>query len=309
MGTYIIKRIVHSLLVLIGITFFVFSLLYLSGDPVRLLMPPDTSVEQLEAARKQMGFDAPFYVQYARFLGRLVRFDLGVSLKSNVPAVELIREYFPNTLLLTTAGFFLALIIAIPAGVFSAIKRNTIFDFLISFFVLIGQATPLYWLGLELILIFAVELGWFPTGGFGRTYHLILPAVTLAIFSMSRIARMVRSSMLEVLMRDYIRTTRSQGIPEFLVNFKFAFKSAAIPIITLMGVEYCILLEGSVITETIFSWPGIGRLVVNAVYNRDYPVVQAVVIFITSIIVFVNLGIDVLYTYLDPRIKYGTSAN
>jgi ABC-type dipeptide/oligopeptide/nickel transport system permease component len=305
MGTYIVQRLLHSLLVLLGITLFVFTLLHLSGDPVRLFMPPDTTPEQLEAARERLGFKDAFHVQYLRFLGRVVRADFGNSYKSAVPAVDLIREYFPNTLLLTTVGFLIAVTVAIPAGILSAIKHNTVFDFLISFVVLVGQATPLYWLGLVLIMLFAVRLGWLPSGGFGYTRELILPAATLAVFSMSRIARMCRSSMLEVLMREYVRTARSQGIREVLVNFRFAFKNAAIPIITLMGVEFCVLLEGSVVTETIFSWPGVGRLVVNAVYNRDYPVVQAVVIFITTIIVFANLGVDILYTYLDPRIKYG----
>ena len=305
MGNYIIKRLFHSLLVLIGITFIVFFLLYLSGNPVRLLMPPDATVEQLEAARKELGFDDPFFMQYSRFLGKVIRLDFGKSLRRQLPVFEVIKPYFLNTLLLTTASFIIALVIAIPAGIFSAIKRDSIFDFLISIGVLIGQATPIFWLGIVFILVFSVRLGWFPTGGFGYTRNLVLPAFTLAIFSTSRIARMSRSSMLEVLGQDYIRTARSQGIRELLINFKYAFKNAAIPIVTLVGVEYCILLEGAVLTEIIFSWPGVGRLVINSVYDRDYPVVQAIVILGTTIIVFANLGIDLLYTYLDPRIKYG----
>jgi ABC-type dipeptide/oligopeptide/nickel transport system permease component len=308
MGTYILKRLIHSFLVLLGISLFTFLLLYLSGDPVRLIMPFDATHAELAAAREKLGFNQPFHMQYLHFLGRAAKLDFGISLRRQVPSLDLIREYFPNTLFLASLGFLLSILLAVPAGILSAIKRNSILDFLISIVVLIGQATPLYWLGLIFILVFAVHFGWFPSGGFGYTRNVVLPALTLAVFSTSRIARMSRSSMLEVLAQDYIRTARSQGITEFLVNFKFALKSAAIPIITLIGVEYCILLEGSIVTETIFSWPGLGRLIVQSVYDRDYPVVQACILFITAIITFINLGVDILYTYLDPRIKYGGSA-
>ncbi len=308
MGTYIIKRLFHSVLVLLGISLFIFFLLYLSGDPVRLMMPFDATTEELAAARTKLGFDQPFHIQYLHFLGRIVQLDFGMSLRRQVPSVDLIKEYFPNTLFLASIGFFLSVIIAVPAGILSAIKRNSVLDFIISILVLVGQATPLYWLGLIFILVFAVHFGWFPSGGFGYTKNVVLPALTLAVFSTSRIARMSRSSMLEVLAQDYIRTAKSQGIRDFLVNFKFALKSAAIPIITLIGVEYAILLEGSIVTETIFSWPGLGRLIVQSVYDRDYPVVQACILFITAIITFINLGVDILYTYLDPRIKYGVSS-
>jgi ABC-type dipeptide/oligopeptide/nickel transport system permease component len=307
MGTYIIKRLIHSVLVLLGISLFTFLLLFLSGDPVRLIMPFDATQAELAAASEKLGFNEPFHIQSLHFLGRVARLDFGMSLRRQVPSIDLIWEYFPNTLFLASIGFLLSILIAVPAGILAAIKRNSVMDFLISIVVLIGQATPLYWLGLIFILIFAVHFGWFPSGGFGYTKHVVLPALTLAVFSTSRIARMSRSSMLEVLAQDYIRTAKSQGIAEFLVNFKFALKSAAIPIITLIGVEYCILLEGSIVTETIFSWPGLGRLIVQSVYDRDYPVVQACILFITAIITFVNLGVDILYTYLDPRIKYGGS--
>ena len=293
------------MIVLFGITLLVFLLLYLSGDPVRLLLPFDATEAQYQAMKQDMGFNDPFFVQYARFLERAVHFDFGMSLRNQVPVFGLIFGYFKNTLLLASAAFAIALLIAIPSGILSAIKRNSLLDFVISIFVVIGQATPLYWLGLMLILVFCVDLRWLPSGGFGYTKHLILPAITLGVFSMSRIARMSRSSMLEVLNQDYIRTPRSQGINEPQVNFKYALKAAAIPIVTLIGTEYCILLEGTIVTETIFSWPGVGQLVVQAAYARDYPVVQAVVIMITIIIVCVNLGVDVIYTYLDPRIKYG----
>jgi ABC-type dipeptide/oligopeptide/nickel transport system permease component len=308
MLVYVLKRLFHNLLVLLGITFVVFFLLYLSGDPIRLFMPLDATQKELNVAREQLGFNDPLHVQYWRFLKKVVRLDFGISFRRQVPVYQLIKEYFPNTLLLASAGFLLAIIIAVPAGIYSAIKRNSIFDFVISIGVLIGQATPGYWVGLVFILVFAVELKWFPTGGFGYTRNLVLPSVCIAIFSMSRIARMCRSSMLEVLAQDYVRTARSQGIREFLVNFKFALKAAAIPIVTLIGVEFCIQLEGAVVVETIFSWPGIGRLIVQSVYDRDYPVVQAAVLFITVIITFMNLGVDVLYTYLDPRIKYERTA-
>jgi ABC-type dipeptide/oligopeptide/nickel transport system permease component len=305
MGYYVLKRLLHSVLVLFGITFFVFCLLYLSGDPVRLLLPFDATQEQYLALKKELGFDEPFHVQFFDFLKRAITLDFGMSLRNKVPVATLIKEYFSNTILLASSAFGLALVVAVPAGILSAIKRNSIWDFFLSSFVVVGQATPLYWLGLMLMLVFAVQLGWFPTGGFGYTKNLILPTVTLGFFSMSRIARMSRSSMLEVLGQDYIRTSKSQGIKETKVTFKYALKAAAIPIVTLMGTEFCILLEGTVVTETIFSWPGVGRLVVQASYARDYPVIQGLVIVITVIIVFANFMIDILYTYLDPRIKYG----
>ncbi|MBW2094519.1 MAG: ABC transporter permease [Deltaproteobacteria bacterium] len=305
MGTYILKRLYHSVIVLFGITLFVFLLLQCAGDPVRLLLPFDATQQEYEDLREELGFNAPIHVQYWNFLKRAVKLDFGMSLRNHVPVFDLIKDYFKNTLLLATTAFIIALAVAVPGGILSAIRRNSILDFVISIFVVIGQAMPLYWLGLMLVLVFAVALGWFPSGGFGYGKPLVLPAITLGVFSTSRIARMARSSMLEVLGQDYIRTARSQGIKETTVTFKYALKAAAIPIVTLIGTEYCILLEGTVVTETIFSWPGVGRLVVQACYARDYPVVQAIVIVITGIIVFLNLAVDVLYTYLDPRIKYG----
>ena len=301
---YIIRRLCHSILALIGVTFLVFILLYMAGDPVRLLLPFDATQQDYVELKKELGFDKPFYAQYWNFIKKAVKLDFGVSLRNKIPVTELLKEYFKNTLILATSAFIIALLVSIPAGIISAIRRNSIMDLVLSTFVTIGQATPLYWLGIMLMLLFSVKLGWFPTGGFGLTNNLVLPAITLGVFSMSRIARMTRSSMLEVLGQDYIRTAKAQGIKQLQVNFKYALKAAAIPIITLIGTEYCILLEGTVVTETIFSWPGIGRLVVQAAYARDYPVIQALVIVITAIIIFINLIVDIIYTYLDPRIKY-----
>jgi len=305
MLAFVLKRLLYGLISLIGITFLVFSLLYLTGDPVQLMMPPDATVQEVEDARVRLGFDQPFLVQYFNFVGKLARFDLGDSLIRRVPVSELIKEYFPNTLLLATTAYLFALLVAVPAGVFAAIKRNSVFDLLISMVVLIGQAAPAYWVALMFVLFFSVQLGWFPTGGMGTFRHLVGPALSVGIFSMSRIARMARSSMLDVLRQDYIRTAKSQGISDRLIYFKFALKSAAIPIITLVGVEYAVLFGGSLIAETIFSWPGIGRLIVQSVYARDYPVVQGVVILFACTVFLVNLIVDLLYSYLDPRIKYG----
>lgn len=309
MGIYILKRLFHCVLVLAGITFLVFSLLFLSGNPVKLMMPPDSSNEEIQAAMEELGFSDPFHIQYFRFLSRVARLDFGNSLRRQVPVMDLIKERFVNTLLLASVAYALAISIAIPAGVLAALKRNSIWDFIISTFVLIGQATPVYWLGLVLLLIFVVGLGWFPAGGFGYTKHLVLPVISVAVFCTARTARMSRSAMLEVLRQDYIRTAKSQGIREVLVNFKFAFRNAVIPIITLAGMEFCVILEGSVVTEMIYSWPGVGRLIIQAVYDRDYPVVQGVVLLVATIILFVNLGLDILYTYLDPRIRYVKTAN
>jgi ABC-type dipeptide/oligopeptide/nickel transport system permease component len=276
----------------------------MAGDPVRLLLPFDATQEDYYELREELGFDKPFHIQYWTFFKNTVKLDFGISLRNKIPVSELLKEYFKNTLILATSAFTLALLVAVPAGIMSAIRRNSILDLVLSIFVTIGQATPLYWLGLMLMLVFSVKLGWFPTGGFGLTNHLVLPMITLGVFSTSRIARMTRSSMLEILGQDYIRTAKSQGIKKLQINYKYAFKAAAIPILTLIGTEYCILLEGTVVTETIFSWPGIGRLVVQAAYARDYPVIQGIVIVITAIIICANLIIDILYSYLDPRIRY-----
>jgi peptide/nickel transport system permease protein len=302
---YFIHRLLQSLLVLLGVSLIVFGLLHLSGDPIRLMLPPDASEAEARQLRGILGLEDPLWVQYLRFIRRAVVGDFGISFKHQVPAVRLILMTLPATVELTLAALLLALAVAVPVGIFSALKRDSLLDYVGSVGVLLGQAMPVYWLGLLLIMVFAVQLGWFPPAGRDDLRSLVLPALTLGSFSMARIARMTRSGMLEVLAQDYIRTARAKGISEFLVTYKYALKNAAIPLVTILGLEFGILLGGAVITETIFAWPGVGRLAVDAIYSRDYPLVQTIVAVMATIFVAINLAVDLVYTYLDPRIVYG----
>jgi peptide/nickel transport system permease protein len=302
MLAYVLRRLGQSVLVLLGVSVIVFGLLHLTGDPTRLLLPLEAREEDVRQLRALLGLDDPLWLQYVRFLGHALRGDFGLSFKHQVPALTLIVETLPATLELTAAGLALALVVAVPAGIVSALRRNSILDALCSVGVLMGQAMPVYWLGLLLILVFAVWLGWFPAAGRDGLRSLALPALALGAFSMARIARMTRSGMLEVLAQDYVRTARAAGLRAFVVTYKYALKNAAIPLVTIVGLEFGILLGGAVITETIFAWPGVGRLAVDAIFSRDYPLVQAIVAVMATLFVLINLAMDLLYTYLDPRI-------
>jgi len=302
MLSYVLRRLVQSLLVLLGVSIIVFGLLHLTGDPTRLLLPLEAREEDVRQLRALLGLDDPLWVQYLRFLSRAVRGDFGLSFKHQVPAVTLIFQTLPATLELTAAGLSLALVVAVPAGIVAALRRNSLIDAVCSVGVLLGQAMPVYWLGLLLILVFAVKLHWLPAAGREGLASLVLPAVALGAFSMARIARMARSGMLEVLAQDYVRTARAVGVRTFLVTYKYALKNAAIPLVTIVGLEFGVLLGGAVITETIFAWPGVGRLAVDAIFSRDYPLVQAIVAMLATLFVLINLTMDLLYTYLDPRI-------
>ncbi len=250
-----------------------------------------------------MGFDDPFLVQYGRFLYGALRGDFGQSVRHGEPAFDLVMERMPATFELSGAALLIALCLAIPAGIVSAVRRNSLLDYVSTVVALLGQSMPTFWLGIMLILLFSVQLNLLPSSGRGGWQHLLLPAVTLGLFTTARITRLTRSGMLEVLNQDYIRTARAKGVANPPVVWKHALKNAAIPIVTIVGIELGTLLGGSVITETIFAWPGVGRLSVQAIYNRDYPVVQAAVFTLSATFVLVNLFVDVLYTYLDPRIR------
>ena len=304
MVPYVLRRLVQSALVLLGVSVIVFGLLHLTGDPTRLLLPLEAREEDVRQLRALLGLDDPLWVQYVRFLSRAVRGDFGVSFKHQVPALTLIRQTLPATLELTGAGLALALVVAVPAGIVAALRRNSFIDAVCSIGVLLGQAMPVYWLGLLLILVFAVRLGWLPAAGRDGPASLVLPAVALGAFSMARIARMARSGMLEVLAQDYVRTARAAGVRAFVVTYKYALKNAAIPLVTIVGLEFGVLLGGAVITETIFAWPGVGRLAVDAIFSRDYPLVQAIVAMLATLFVLINLVMDLVYTYLDPRIVF-----
>jgi ABC-type dipeptide/oligopeptide/nickel transport system permease component len=303
MKVYLLRRFLQSLLVLLGVSFVVFGILFLTGDPALVLLPPDASAEDVEKFRQSMGFNDPFFVQYGRFLGGALRGDFGQSIRHGEPAFDLVMERMPATFELSGAALALALCLAIPAGIISAVRRNTVIDYFSTVVALLGQSMPTFWLGIMLILLFSVQLNLLPSSGRGGWQHMLLPAITLGLFTTARITRLTRSGMLEVLSQDYIRTARAKGVANPPVVWKHALKNAAIPIVTIVGIELGTLLGGSVITETIFAWPGVGRLSVQAIYNRDYPVVQAAVFTLSATFVLVNLIVDMLYTYLDPRIR------
>jgi len=303
MRTFLFRRLLQSLVVLFGVSFVVFAILHLTGDPALVLLPPDASSEDVRRFREVMGFNDPFFVQYGRFLKGALQGDFGQSVRHGEPAFSLVLERMPATFELAGAALALALCLAIPAGIVSAVRRNTALDYLATVVALFGQSLPTFWLGIMLILLFSVQFHLLPSSGRGTLEHLILPAVTLGLFTTARITRLTRSGMLEVLNQDYIRTARAKGVSDPPVVWKHALKNAAIPIVTIVGIELGTLLGGSVITETIFAWPGVGRLSVQAIANRDYPVVQAAVFLLASTFVLVNLLVDVIYTYLDPRIR------
>jgi peptide/nickel transport system permease protein len=303
MRTFLVRRLLQSLVVLLGVSFVVFFILFLTGDPAAVLLPPEASAEDIRLFRERMGFDDPFFVQYGRFLAGALRGSFGESIRHGEPAFDLVVERMPATFELAGAALLIALCLAIPAGIVSAVRRNTVLDYVATVVALLGQSMPTFWLGIMLILFFSVQLQWLPSSGRGELRHLVLPAITLGLFTTARITRLTRSGMLEVLNQDYIRTARAKGVANPPVVWKHALKNAAIPIVTIVGIELGTLLGGSVITETIFAWPGVGRLSVQAIYNRDYPVVQAAVFLLATTFVVVNLFVDVLYTYLDPRIR------
>jgi peptide/nickel transport system permease protein len=305
MGAYIRRRLLQSIGVVWGVSVLVFFLLRLApGDPVSLLLAESASPEQMDAAREKWGLNEPIPVQYMVFLGRALQGDLGDSLFFQQPAIEVLMERMPATLQLSAVALLFSLSVAIPVGILSALKRDTIWDYLGTGLAMLGQAIPPYWLGIMLILVFSVGLGWFPTSGRGTIWHLVLPAITLGSVLMALITRLVRSGMLDVLGEDYIRTARAKGLQERRVIVRHALRNILIPLVTVVGLQLGALFGGAVITESIFAWPGVGRLALQAINARDYPMVQASVLFVSVVYVFLNLAVDILYVYLDPRIRY-----
>jgi peptide/nickel transport system permease protein len=289
--------------VAVGVSLVVFGLVHLSGDPVLLMVSSDAPPDVVATTRHALGFDRPLHEQFTEYVTRAARGDLGVSLRSSQSVAALIRERLPATVELTVAALLIAVAVAIPAGIVSAVKRGSAVDRLAMVGAVAGQAVPIFWLALLLIALFGVYLRWLPVFGRGSLAHLVLPAVSLSTVILGRLARLVRSSMLEVLGQDYVRTARAKGVGEIRVLAAHALKNAAIPIVTLLGLQFAQLLGGAVVTETIFAWPGIGRLVVEAIFNRDFPVVQGVVLVVSLIFVAVNLLVDLAYAALDPRIR------
>jgi peptide/nickel transport system permease protein len=300
---YITSRLLQTVLVLLGVTALSFGLLFLSGDPAALMAGEDWTREQVEEFRHVMGFDRPVYEQYWDFLSRALRGDFGTSLRQQQPAFRLVMDRMPATAELTLAAILITVTVGVPVGMLAAVKRNTAWDHLAMAFSLLGQSVPVFWLGLMLALIFGLYLGWFPLVGRGTLAHLVMPALTVGLFNVAYTARMTRSGMLEVLAEDYIRTARAKGLGNRVVLYRHAFRNAIIPLVTLVGMTFGSLLGGAVITETIFSWPGVGLLTLQAIYSKDLPVVQASVTVTATIFVLVNLAVDLLYTVLDPRIR------
>ncbi len=303
MGAYLASRLAQSLIVIAAVVLIVFMMMFLSGNPALLLLPPDASREDILEFSRQMGFDRPLWEQFFSFAGNLLQGDFGRSWRFQAPVLPLVLERLPATIELAVASLALSLAIAVPIGVISAVKRNTFVDGAAMVFALIGQSTPAFWLGIMLILVFAVQLGLVPTSGREQWNSLILPAVTLGLSLAGRNARLVRSSVLEVLNEDYIRTARAKGLPEWRVVTMHGLRNALLPVVTVVGLELGHLLGGAVVVETVFAWPGIGLLAVQGVLGRDYPIVQAVIIVSALIFVITNLLIDLLYTWLDPRVS------
>jgi len=302
---YLSRRLLAALVTLLGVSFIVFMLMHLlPGDPARLIAGLNSPEEEVIRLRSQLGLDQPLAIQYWRFLTHLIQGDLGKSIRSSAPVISEILARMPWTILLAFVSTLIATLLGIPAGVIAARWRNSLPDYLTSLVTLFGISMPVYWLGLMLIILFAVQLKWLPAGGNEGATSVILPAVTLAAFSVALIARMTRSSMLEVLGQDYLRTARAKGLRENAVIFRHALKNAFIPVITVIGLQLGMLLSGSVLTETVFGWPGIGLLLVDSIFARDYPVVQGVVMVFAVIFTLLNILVDIFYAYLDPRIHY-----
>lgn len=304
MRDFLIRRLIRAVVVLWGISTIVFVVMRLSGDPVTLLLPPDATQADHDRISHQLGLDQPLWTQYAIFLANVTHLDFGDSIHMRQPAFQVAMERLPATLELAAAAFVLAVVIAIPIGVFSAMKPYGAFDNVAMLFALIGQSAPTFFIGIMLILIMSLRVGWFPTGGRSDFSSVVLPAITLGAYAMASIARLTRSSMLEVIRRDYIRTARAKGLTEMVIVARHALRNAAIPVVTIMGIQLGALLGGSVVTETVFSWPGIGRLAIQSIFNRDYSVVQATVFMTACWFVAINLAVDMIYGFLDPRIRY-----
>lgn len=305
MWAYIVKRLLLTIPVLFGVAFVVFAMVrVIPGDPAQIIAGEAATKEFVEAVRKDLGLDRPLLAQFASFMGNLLRGDLGRSIRSRAPVTIELWARIPNTLQLTLAGLLVAVGVGVTAGVVSAVRPYSLVDTGVMLVALAGLSMPVFWSGLMLILIFAVRLGWLPAVGTGSLAHLVLPAVTLGGATAAIIARMTRSSMLEVLRSDFIRTARAKGLAEPSVVNRHAFRNALIPVITVVGLQMGTLLSGAVLTESVFAWPGVGRLLIEGILARDYPIVQASVLVVALAFVLVNLAVDVLYAVVDPRIHY-----
>lgn len=304
MGKYLVRRLLQIIPVLFIISFIVFCLVFVAGDPVALMLPEDASQEDIDQLRTSLGLDKPFHIQYFTYMQGLLQGDFGDSFRYNASALPLVLERLPATLELAIAAMFVAIIIAIPLGIWSATKQNSSLDLLATGGAVLGKAMPNFWLGIMLILLFSVTLGWLPVSGRGTFAHLVLPAITLGTGIAAEMTRLIRSSMLEILNQDYIRTAKSKGIHDFFVVNKHALRNSLIPVVTITALQTSTVVGGTLITETIFSWPGLGQLLIQAVNTRDMAIVQASVFVIAFMVILMNLLADLIYKVLDPRIKF-----
>jgi ABC-type dipeptide/oligopeptide/nickel transport system permease component len=304
MKRYILKRLGQAVITILGISIIVFFLTHLTGDPVALMAPQNATKQDLDQLRKDYGLDRPIYVQYWKYISGVVRGDFGKSLRNNIPAIQMFWDRFPNTLKLAIAGMGFALLFGIPVGIYSSVRVGGKFDSFGKIFALMGQALPNFWVGIILIILFSTKLRWLPTSGMGSWQNYLMPAFTLGWGAMAVLTRLSRSAMLDVLDTEYIKMARIKGVSEFWVFLKHAFKNASAPVVTMSALQFVALMNGTMIIETVFNWPGLGRLVVESIFGRDYPVVQMCVLISSSFFVFANLIVDILYAYLDPRIRY-----
>ncbi|WP_420392312.1 ABC transporter permease [Acuticoccus sp.] len=305
MGSYIARRLLQSVLSIVGASIVIFVITRLSGDPVVLMLPPEAPEEVVQQVRESLRLDLPLWQQYLVFAWNALQGDFGQSYRWQMPALELILDRLPATLYLAAVALAFSISIAVPVGVLSAVYRGSWLDTFAKGFAMLGQAMPNFWVGLLMILLFSMTLGWLPAYGSGTPAHVIMPAIALGWYPVAAQTRIVRSAMLDVLDQDYIRMGRSVGVPERVLVWKYALRNAAIPLVTMLGVYFAAMLGGSFVVEVVFAWPGLGRTVVEALFSRDFPVVQAGVLFSAVVFVAVNFLVDLSYGVIDPRIRHG----
>jgi peptide/nickel transport system permease protein len=306
MVAYILRRLLQSAFVIFGVACVTFLVLRLvPGDPARLMVPPGTSQKVVDSLRQELGTDQPHIVQFGRFLGGLLQGDLGESFRQGRPVLELVLDALPATLALASTTMLTAVLVAVPLGIAAAYRSGGILDRVILIFSLAGQSVPNFWLGVMLVLVFAIRLQWFPAIGMAGPGSIVLPTLTLALILVAILVRTVRQSMLEALNEDYVRTARAKGMPETKVVLVHALKNAAIPLVTILGLQVGFVLGGAFVVELIFDWPGVGLLALEAIRTRDFPVVQGVVILVAAVFTFANLAVDIAYAYLNPRVRLG----
>ena len=302
---FTMKRLVYLVLVLVGVSFLVFLLLYMTpGDPVRMMLGESATPEAQAELRLELGLDDPFLVQYGRYIKNIVvHQDLGTSYSTRRPVLDEIMTVFPNTVKLATAAIIIAVILGTFLGIVSAVRQNSLLDNAVMVLALIGTSAPIFWIGILMIILFSVNLGWLPPSGFGSFKQLIMPALALGMQSTAVVARMTRSSMLEVIRQDFVKTARAKGQKESVVIMKHVFRNALIPVITVVGLQFGTLLGGAMLTEVVFSIPGVGRLMIEAIKQRDFPIVQGSVLFVAACFSLVNLAVDPLYAVVDPKVS------